>query len=398
MKERFAKVIFWFISLSMFWAFINCVFIVNVQNNLDGLSVLVLGIITNPFIVDKISKKVGAEEPDYSYACKMLLIFGGILISFIIALVIFVFIDNKIGGKITLQDFEAILKITIYVIYLIVLYVCKSANKVFKYIVFGMFYFTCIILSFTSKSINESLIGILNSLLKGHLDMSTFELLINDFLTPIKESILTYIIFDTIMINKNRKQDKIGAVNIVKNGEDEVIRSEATDKTRLHNTRYKKKKYTPYNFNEKKEYRIYKNIGKRYRKEYREEKIKENKKFPCFDKYSEWEKYFIHKFLVSNYNSNNFLHFLNGKYRMFQKEEEYYKILVIPLYIALMTIILTIYSTTNLSVEKLIGTLVFEIIIVIAASIYYLYKIGQKVNFYEDCMKVINDHNASHQN
>lgn len=207
MKEKISKGIFWLISVGFFLAFFNQV--VNKQISVNNLLIFVLGIFTNPFILDSFSKKIGVETTDYSYAVRMLLTIGGILIAFIFATVIFELGNKEINEDIAMQNFEAILKIMVFIIYLIVLFMYKSENKFFKYIIFGLFYSISIILSFSSQSINVYIISILNKLTDGNLDLQSYGLLINDFLIPIKEAILTYIIFDTIIENKkNNKIDK----------------------------------------------------------------------------------------------------------------------------------------------------------------------------------------------
>lgn len=228
MGEKISKVIFGFISLFMFGAFIYYVRGMSAQNFINVLLILFLAIITNPYIIDRISKKVGVEVVDYLYACKMLLIFGGIVIAFIISAVLFSCTNNEIDEGVATQSFEAILKIAVYIVYLIVLLICKSADKFFKYIVFGIIYFISIILSFSSQSINENIIVFLNYLTESHLDLSSFEILINDLLIPVKEAILTYIIFDTIIENQNNK------AKTVAQGEDKKEVEESTSYKDVH--------------------------------------------------------------------------------------------------------------------------------------------------------------------
>lgn len=62
MREKIPKVIFWVISLILFGEFIYYVRGINAQNFINVLLLLLLVIITNPYIVDKISKKVGQKK------------------------------------------------------------------------------------------------------------------------------------------------------------------------------------------------------------------------------------------------------------------------------------------------------------------------------------------------
>ena len=158
-----------------------------------------------------------------------------------------------------------------------------------------------------------------------------------------------------------------------------------------------KKEYIPYNFNEKYEYKIYSQIGLEYRKECKGKKRKKNKKMLSFDKYSEWEKYFSDKFLMSDYNAYNFLHYLNEMLRMYQKFEDYFKALVIPVYMALITILLTIYLSMGFAPKRLIFALIVSVIMVIIICMYFLHQYSNRINFYADCLKIINDNYTSHQ-
>ncbi len=105
-----------------------------------------------------------------------------------------------------------------------------------------------------------------------------------------------------------------------------------------------KKEYTPYNFNKKNEYNTYSQIGVRYRKESNKKRKKE-----CFyfDKFTEWEQYFNDKFFKNDSNDYNFMHYLKGMLTMYQKIEDYFKALVIPSYMTLITQTSHIKKATN---------------------------------------------------
>lgn len=155
-----------------------------------------------------------------------------------------------------------------------------------------------------------------------------------------------------------------------------------------------RKKYTPYSFHEKTEYKIYARIGKRYQKECLKKNRKNHTQGLEFDKYSEWEKYFINKFLMSDYNACNFLHYLIGNLRVYQIFEGFIKNLMMPLYVAILTIVMTIYkpSQDELFISLLGGT-IFITIIGMLCSIAF----GKTINFYEDCIKIIENNVTSHQ-
>lgn len=102
---------------------------------------------------------------------------------------------------------------------------------------------------------------------------------------------------------------------------------------------------------------------------------------------------------MNDYNTCNFLHYLNDKLRLYQIFEKCFKSLVIPIYVAILTIILTIYSTVPIHVEikELVIALLGGSIIIIIVGMYYLYQIGGNINFYKDCIKIIENSKTSHQ-
>ena len=159
--------------------------------------------------------------------------------------------------------------------------------------------------------------NILNIVSINELDIVSYEMLINDILIPIKEAILTYIIFDTIMGNENRKKDKFDNLPDKEIINRKSIKDNIITKFQLKSKRHKEKeKYTPYKFDEKKEYNIYSKIGKRYEREFKGKKNRENKDYPSFNKYIEWEMYFKNKFSKGASNDCNFKYYLNAKEKL----------------------------------------------------------------------------------
>ncbi len=221
MKEIISKCVFWAISIG---AIILGAYVLLFEHIIaNSLMLFVLGVIANPFFLDCVSKKLGIGTDDYFYGMRLLFTWLGIFVAFIIAMFIFAVTNQSVTDKDNaLQNFEAILKIIVYIIYIIVLFMYKSENKFFRYIIFGLFYFICVILSFSSQSINEIIIKLLNHIPGGSLDEESYGLLINDFIVPIKEAILTYIIFDTIIKDHHKKTaDEDNEIN--KKTEDEDV-------------------------------------------------------------------------------------------------------------------------------------------------------------------------------
>lgn len=183
------------ISFGLIWISVSSI---HMKDYIGTISIWVLAIISNPFITDRIVIRFGIQKLDYLFALKMLLIFGGVILAYIISILVFNFIGWENSGS-EGQNYEAIFKMIMYIVYLFVLFFCKSSDKFSKYVIFGAYYFVCTILSFSTKEINNVFIRILNMIPDGNLDTDTYNLLVNSFLVPIKESILTYIIFDTII-------------------------------------------------------------------------------------------------------------------------------------------------------------------------------------------------------
>lgn len=156
-------------------------------------------------------------------------------------------------------------------------------------------------------------------------------------------------------------------------------------------------RYTPYNFDEKIEYEIYRKIGSKYYLEFKHRKKRDNKEHLNFNKYLEWEEYFIKKYSMGYNNERNFLHYLIQNNRIYFREMEIYKSLMIPLEIALITIIMTIYSS-QYSLAVMIWSLVIIMIIIAFLCTYSLFKNQKKADFYKDCIKIMKKILTSHQN
>lgn len=158
-----------------------------------------------------------------------------------------------------------------------------------------------------------------------------------------------------------------------------------------------KKMYKPYGFDERVEYKIYSQIGERHRKEFLGKMKKREEKFLMFDKYSEWERYFIDKFLKGESNDCNIQHYLIRKLRMQKRCEELYKTVVVPIYVLLVSAIVSMYSSKNYSISQLINALLVGIIIILVASLFSIQFYSTRKCFYKDCINIIENFNTSHQ-
>lgn len=158
-------------------------------------------------------KMSNVDEEKYILGLKFVLCALGTVIAFIIAGIVFIKMFPVDVSR-TEENFEAILKISMFVVYLIIIHLCASENKSINYIIFGLFYSMCVISSFFSVDITDKYINILNMIPENSMNMESYKLLSEDYYIPIKEAILTYIIFDTVIEYKKkskikRKQDVV---------------------------------------------------------------------------------------------------------------------------------------------------------------------------------------------
>lgn len=202
MPKKIARLILHIISVVVFLLSVTELIHKNYEN---GIILLIFTIVLNPVILDKILLKLGVGDNNYSYASTIVLFIGGFIFVYIISAIIF----NKMNlseENYTTENFEAILKICVYIYYLAALFLCTNADKKSKYILFGCFYGICIILSFFSDWLDNMIIEMMNMIPDGNMSNETYNSIKEVCLTPIKESILTYIIFDTVMDKNDNNQ------------------------------------------------------------------------------------------------------------------------------------------------------------------------------------------------
>lgn len=115
------------------------------------------------------------------------------------------------------EDIKLITQIIIYLDYTLILFLFKNENKNKMYITFGLFYIICVILSYIKDymSCNDCviLINTLNEVSAYDHIKNTLLFLIDAIVMPLKESVLTYIIFDTIFSNSNKSKKDIETNN-----------------------------------------------------------------------------------------------------------------------------------------------------------------------------------------
>lgn len=207
MKVKIIKGIYWVVSLALLLFGIE-----TIKSSFEP-GVFFLAILANPFAMSVLIKQNNMDEETYIYGLKLMLCCIGTVIALVIACIVFYkMYPSDVSG--TEENFEAILKITMFVVYLLIIYLCESENKSKNYRIFGLFYCMCVASSFFSVSLTDQFISLLNKIPGGGMNMESYKILTEDLIIPIKEAILTYIIFDTAIESKkynkiSRKQDVV---------------------------------------------------------------------------------------------------------------------------------------------------------------------------------------------
>lgn len=163
----------------------------------------------------------------------------------------------------------------------------------------------------------------------------------------------------------------------------------------------KKKLFAPYGFDEKNEYKIYRQIGEEYRKAILGKKIKKQiNNVHSFDTYLEWKEYFINKFSKSCSWNCNFYHYLNEKYRICQRKLELYVSVAVPIYVGEISCLITIYQSDEieLTICQQLFMLLVAIILTIVISFISIRRCSCKMHFLADCKSIIDKMGPSHQN
>ncbi len=195
--EQISKCFFW-INTIVFILF--AIYEIVMSKYVESIVMFAWAIFLCPLFLDKVFKRVGGK-PDYFYFFTVL--FGSIG-WFVATQISLKFGDESVKG----------LQISMYIIYLIFLFMIKKVDKNIKYKVFGIWYGVFIALSFMPETLIQDIIRIMNMLFQEKFDKAVYDLLFVGFIEPIKEAILTYIIFDTIIENVSNNSENIKNVRV----------------------------------------------------------------------------------------------------------------------------------------------------------------------------------------
>lgn len=162
----------------------------------------------------------------------------------------------------------------------------------------------------------------------------------------------------------------------------------------------KKQKYQPYFLNYKYERRTYRHIGRDYGDSITADKgwirnftrwfrkhiyNKSEKKYKFCNTYEEWECYVKNK-LPMKIDYKNYMHWLIDQNRLADIELETVKAILIPVYIALLSMkdFLAIEGSSSL------GTMIIFIIVIVGISVYILCIEKENLDFWKDWIVIVN--------
>lgn len=210
MNEDRAKKILWCITGIIF--LFTIVFFFS-PYKVWGIPLVMLLFLSCPKIDEIINKITKATMTFYFEKLRMMVTFiSPILIIFVVAFVVAFFSSSDISESKEILIFETTLKIVFYSAYVIVAFMYHRENKKVKYSFFGLFYFLCIVISYIPL---DMFLG----------ESNTVILFVDDILMPIKEAMLTYIIFDTAfdsnIRNIKKEEKKCNQFDVIVEGNDD---------------------------------------------------------------------------------------------------------------------------------------------------------------------------------
>lgn len=166
------------------------------------------------------------------------------------------------------------------------------------------------------------------------------------------------------------------------------------------------KKYVPYGFDLKFEIRTYKNIGKDKKMKFKsKERLfyaiyysirnfcnRDEKKYKNFDNFSEWKEYIEMKVKETEYNKEDFKHYLNAIKNENEDSSNMIGSIATPIYICIITIGMTIFaSIKSYILHMLVFIFMSGILLFAFLSLLIQYKrIRSKYYFCEDVINVLN--------
>lgn len=158
-----------------------------------------------------------------------------------------------------------------------------------------------------------------------------------------------------------------------------------------------KTKYTPYGFDEKYEYKTYKNIGKDYgdrkiadvgffenvKRYFRRKTNRKQKQYAMYNTYEQWKKHVKKNIERYPLSIENYKHWLIKQQRYYQERLELIKIILIPLYIFMLTVLA---EQEKSSIQLLYATILAETMMCLLVM-----NDTKKSLFYKDYIEIMDE-------
>jgi len=196
MLKKASRILHGIFSISMMLCGIHLLY---TSKNLVSVIVIVGAYILFPPILEGIFH-VEKNNLLYYDSIRLMFIFAGAISMMIMALFVYGALGFDLNATDTKshENYIAISQVLVYVFYLLLLYELRNVPKKIKYVSFGILYIFCTLLAYLSVgSLNAYVIEFLNKLMGTEWNEYSFYMLREACIEPIKEAVLTYIIFDT---------------------------------------------------------------------------------------------------------------------------------------------------------------------------------------------------------
>lgn len=203
-KRIIAEIIFWIVNIVL----IIMSFMTD-RPLASFVTTIICSTPMNPLLLNRIQRKIDGNKFDFWYLLKLILPFFTIMFVLYICAVFSLKNNAILRG---MEDIKAFMSITMYLLFIVVLFFYRKNDKSKKYIVFGVFYILCVALNFCSESMVNMIVSFLNRVSTQNICLESYEMLYFNVLTPIKEAILTNIIFDVVF---EKKEKKIFSVDVI---------------------------------------------------------------------------------------------------------------------------------------------------------------------------------------
>lgn len=180
-KRIIAEIIFWIVNIVL----IIMSFMTD-RPLASFVTTIICSTPMNPLLLNRIQRKIDGNKFDFWYLLKLILPFFTIMFVLYICAVFSLKNNAILRG---MEDIKAFMSITMYLLFIVVLFFYRKNDKSKKYIVFGVFYILCVALNFCSESMVNMIVFFLNRVSTQNICLESYEMLYFNVLTPIKEAI-----------------------------------------------------------------------------------------------------------------------------------------------------------------------------------------------------------------